>query len=97
MAILARAIYENGVLRLKEPLDIREQAEVEILIFPIRDEMSQETLADVLGFDPSDTKRLAASADQHRRAILRMAGTASSDEPHDGSINHDKYIYTTGW
>ncbi|MEA3345977.1 MAG: antitoxin family protein [Chloroflexota bacterium] len=93
MAILARAIYKKGVLHPKEPLDIGEQAEVELLIFPIR----QDTLADVLGFDPSDTKALAASAERHRRAILRMAGTASSDEPHDGSVHHDRYIYTASW
>ena len=55
----------------------------------------QETLADVLGFDPEDEERLLAEGERQRQALLAMAmsSTAASRPPHDGAINHDKYLY----
>lgn len=58
----------------------------------------QETLADVLGFDPDDPEneeRLLAEGERQRKALLEMAmsSTAASDPPHDGAVNHDKYLY----
>ena len=55
----------------------------------------QETLADVLGFDPNDEQRLLAEGERQRQALLEMArsSTAASEPPHDGAINHEKYLY----
>ncbi len=52
----------------------------------------QETLADVLGFDPEDEERLLAEGERQRQALLAMAGTASSGLT-DVSERHDYYIY----
>jgi|GEM_PF-3146639 len=54
----------------------------------------QETLADVLGFDPEDEERLLAEGERQRQALLAMA-THNTDSSGitDVSERHDYYIY----
>ncbi|HFD40124.1 MAG TPA: DUF104 domain-containing protein [Anaerolineae bacterium] len=98
MPIVTRAVFAKGVLRPLEKLDLPENLDLLITIWPLEGDESgskQETLADVLGFDPADEAVLIRSGEKHRRALLEMAlsTTAASDPPHDGAVNHDKYLY----
>jgi hypothetical protein len=54
----------------------------------------QETLADVLGFDPEDEERLLAEGERQRQALLAMAmSSTTSSGLTDVSERHDYYIY----
>lgn len=95
MALSITAIYEKGVFRPLEKLDLPERQKVQIVIQPVREEPpahEQQTLADVLGFDPSDEEKLRELAERQHKAIMEMAGTAHSGLS-DVSQRHDYYIY----
>ena len=96
MPIVTRAVFEQGVLRPLEKLSLPEHRDLLITIWPFDgDQAEQETLADVLGFDPADEEALHHSGRRHRQALLEMAlsTTVASVLPHDEAIHHDKYLY----
>lgn len=95
MALSITVIYEKGVFRPLEKLDLPERRKFQIVIQPVPEEppvKEQQTLADVLGFDPSDEEKLRELGRRQREAMLSMAGTASSGLS-DVSQRHDYYIY----
>jgi len=100
MAVSITAIYEDGVFRPLEELDLPEHQKFRLIIQPAPDgepaAPEQETLADVLGFDPSDEEKLRELAERQRRAIMEIAGTGSSGR-RDISSNVDKYLYRRDW
>ena len=99
MVIVARAVYEKGVLYLTEELDLPENKDVLLTIQPLSDadEAGQETLTDVLGFDPADEQKMQALAESQHHALKELIENTrslpGSEPPHDGARNHDKYIY----
>ena len=103
MVVSTKAIYESGTLRLLEKLDLQEGQEVCVTIERLDEDgyPVQETLADVLGFDPNDEEKARALAESQHKAIMelleRLADLPGSEPPHDGSVNHDKYIYRVDW
>ena len=98
MVLSTKAIYESGTLRLLEKLDLQEGQEVCVTIERLDEDgyPVQETLADVLGFDPNDEEKARELAESQHKAIMKLleslAGLPGSEPPHDGSVNHDKYI-----
>ena len=96
MRIRTTAIREGRALYLLEDVAVPEgqQLIVTIEAVPVKEDgvPVQETLADVLGFDPEDEERLLAEGERQRQALLAMAGTASSGLT-DVSERHDYYIY----
>jgi hypothetical protein len=103
MRVRTRAIREGRALYLLEDVALPEGQQLIVTIeMPHVDEDGdlldedgipiQETLADVLGFDPEDEERLLAEGERQRQALLAMAGTASSGLT-DVSERHDYYIY----
>jgi len=62
----------------------------------------QETLADVLGFDPEDDEKSQRLAEAQHQALQELVGMFKTtdyppdDEPSAAS-HHDKYIYRIGW
>jgi len=52
----------------------------------------QETLADILGFDPNDKEKLRELGKQQRQALMQMAGRFSGGGL-DVSERHDYYLY----
>jgi predicted DNA-binding antitoxin AbrB/MazE fold protein len=95
MVVSAKAIYESGSLRLLEKLDLQEGQEVHITIERLDEDgyPVQETLADVLGFDPDDEEKARALAESQYQAIKKITGIATTDEPDDASERHDEYLY----
>jgi predicted DNA-binding antitoxin AbrB/MazE fold protein len=94
MPITTRAVFENGVLRPLETLDLPEQADLLLTIWPLNgDDAEQETLADVLGFDPHDQEKLEALAKSQHQALEKLIQSLEdlpgSEPPHDGAANHD--------
>jgi len=99
MALSVTVIYEKGVFRPLEKLDLPERQKFQITIQPAPEAQpvkEQETLADVLGFDPSDKKKLREVADRQNEAIMAIAGTGNSGQG-DVSRNVDKYLYVKDW
>lgn len=96
MAVSITAIYEDGVFRPLEKLDLPEHRTFQLMIRPLTEEQlatpEQETLADILGFDPSDEEKLREVAERQHKAIMEIAGTGSSGQ-RDISSNVDKYLY----
>ena len=95
MVVSTKAIYESGTLRLLEKLDLQEGQEVCVTIEQLDEDgyPVQETLADVLGFDPDDEEKARALAESQYQAIKKIIGIATTDEPDDASERHDKYLY----
>jgi len=99
MVVSTKAIYESGALWLLEKLDLQEGQEVCVTIEQLDEDgyPLQETLADVLGFDPDDEEKARELAESQNKAMMELleslAGLPGSEPPHDGSVNHDKYIY----
>ncbi len=52
----------------------------------------QETLADILGLDPSDEEALRALGQRQREALMELAGKFSGGGA-DVSERHDDYLY----
>lgn len=52
----------------------------------------QETLADILGFDPGDEEALRELGQRQRQALMKIAGTYSGGDA-DVSGHHDDYLY----
>lgn len=99
MALSITAIYEKGVFRPLDKLDLPERQKVQIVIQPVREEppaKEQQTLADVLGFDPSDEEKLREVAERQYKAIMEIAGTGYSGHS-DISSKVDKYLYGKDW
>ena len=103
MVVSTKAIYESGTLRLLEKLDLQEGQEVHVTIERLDEDgyPVQETLADVLGFDPDDEEKARELAESQHKAMMELleslADLPGSEPPHDGSVNHDKYIYRVDW
>ena len=94
-AITTTVVYENGVLRPKEKLDLPEHRVYQAIILPVR-EPEQQTLIDVLGFDPDNEKAMREVTEKQQQALLSFIGSATTDESDDASLNHDRYLYGTG-
>lgn len=104
MPIVTHAVYENGVLHLLEDLDLPERVDLLLTIWPLDSdeaEPEQQTLTDVLGFDPHNTEKLEDLAESQQRAFEQLrqslVGLPGSEPPHDGATHHDKYIYGIDW
>ena len=54
---------------------------------------TQQSLADVLGFDPDDEQARRKVIKQQQQALRALVGMATTDEPDDASIRHDEYLY----
>ena len=95
MLVSTKAIYESGSLRLLEKLDLQEGQEVCVTIERLDEDgyPVQETLADVLGFDPDDEGKARELAESQHQAIQKIIGIATTDEPDDASERHDEYLY----
>lgn len=91
-AITTTVVYENGVLRPKEKLDLPEHHVYQAIILPAH-ELEQQSLTDVLGFDPDDEKAMREVTEKQQQALLAFIGSATTDEFDDASTNHDKYLY----
>jgi predicted DNA-binding antitoxin AbrB/MazE fold protein len=92
-AISTTAVYENGVLRPLEKLNLPERQKLRVLILSIQEAQGhQATLAEVLGFDPADEEKMNALAESQYQAAMLLAGTARSGHS-DTAENHDKYLY----
>jgi predicted DNA-binding antitoxin AbrB/MazE fold protein len=85
-------IYENGVLRPTEKIDLSERGVYRVIVVPV-EERRQQSLADVLGFDPSDVQVMQALIENQQQALRAFIGTATTEEPDDASTHHDKYLY----
>jgi predicted DNA-binding antitoxin AbrB/MazE fold protein len=90
--IATTAVYEDGVIRPLEKLDLPERQELFIFILPIREQERQETLADVLGFDPTDEEKLMALAESQYQAVMQLAGGGRSGRS-SVAEDHDEYLY----
>jgi uncharacterized protein (DUF433 family) len=58
---------------------------------------TQQSLADILGFDPDDEQARRRVIKQQQQALREFAGSISLDESDDASIRHDEYIYGIDW
>jgi predicted DNA-binding antitoxin AbrB/MazE fold protein len=80
MYTLARAVYENGVLRLDRPLPFAEGAEIDVLVSPapVEDEVAMRirsaksleelfAIADSLPPDGEDEYDIVAALEENRR------------------------------
>ena len=104
MRVQTKAIREGRTLYLLEDVSVPEGQQLLVTIEPAqvdddgdKSSPAQETLADVLGFDPHDPEneeRLLAEGERQRKALLEMAesSTAASGLT-DVSERHDYYIY----
>lgn len=99
MVTIREAVYEQGALRLEEPLALAEGTRVRVII-----EAAQavpppvEPNGEALPFEiPADIEAIlndpASTPAQRLMAIAALSDPTNEDE--DGSINHDKYLY--GW
>ncbi len=84
--IATTAVYENGVIRPLEKLDLPERQELFVFILPVRE---PETLTDVLGFDPTDEEKLNSLAESQYQAVMQLVASGRSDV----AENHDQYLY----
>jgi len=91
--IATTAVFESGMIRPLEKLDLQERQKLYIWIVPVREESArQETLADVLGFDPADEENLALLAESQYQAAMQVAGVGHSGRS-DVAESHDRYLY----
>ena len=113
MHVRTRVIREGRALYLLEDVTLPEGQPLIVTIeMPVVDEDGdlldkdsipiQETLADVLGFDPEDEERLLAEDERQRQALQELVGIFKvTDYPPDGTpsaaVHHDKYIYRIDW
>jgi len=100
-----KAIFENGVFRPLDDVPLPESQIVELAVLHLHDESwetlavaqddepVQETLADVLGFDPNDEEKSRQLAESQHQAIQRIIGIATTEEPDDASERHDEFLY----
>jgi len=99
MHVRTRVIREGRALYLLEDVTLPEGQPLIVTIEVPRVGADgvpvQETLANMLDFDPEDEEKFWAEGERQRQALLAMAmsSTAASKPPHDGAINHDKYLY----
>lgn len=103
--IKTKAIFKDGVFRPLDDVMLSESQVVELTILSLydgswetltwteNDEPAQETLADVLGFDPDDEEKSRELAESQHRAIQRIIGIATTDETDDASEQHDEFLY----
>jgi len=79
MTITVKAVYEDGVLKPKSPLELAEHTEVELLVIrPLACDPGDPAL------DPDDPTGW--------KAIDRLIGCIGGGE-RDVAENHDKYLY----
>ena len=64
-----------------------------IATFPSKYKEEQQTLSDILGFDPDDEEAMRQIAEKQHQALLAFAGSITTDEPDDASVRHDEYLY----
>jgi predicted DNA-binding antitoxin AbrB/MazE fold protein len=91
-AITTTVVYENGVLRPKEKLDLTERHTYQAIILPMY-EAEPQTLTDVLGFDPDDERAMHDVIEKQRQALDAFVGSATTDDADDASTRHDEYLY----
>jgi predicted DNA-binding antitoxin AbrB/MazE fold protein len=94
IAITTTVVYEDGVLRPTEKLDLPDHHLYRAVILPY--EREQHTLADVLGFDPNDEQSMREAVEKQQQAVRAFVGSATTDESDDASIRHDEYLYGLG-
>lgn len=103
------AVYEKGVLRLKEPVSLVDGETVDVLVVPRArprpaDEASENEVArhrdgDMSQYyDPDAAARLRSlprpdPAEVARRLREIAARAPQRDQPEDASENHNRYLY----
>jgi predicted DNA-binding antitoxin AbrB/MazE fold protein len=92
--ITTTVVYENGVLRPNEKLDLTERRVYQAIILPIY-EPQQQTLTDVLSFDPSDQQAVRDVIEKQRQALNAFVRSATTNDADDASARHDEYLYGT--
>jgi hypothetical protein len=109
MRIKTKAIREGRTLYLLEDVNVPEGQQLVVTIEAssadeVDDESTapQETLADVLGFDPADEEKSRKMAADQQRALKGLTGMfKAKDHPPSGersaAAHHDEYIYTKDW
>ncbi len=80
MATIIKAIYEDGVFKPQEPVELREHTEVEV---SVPDPTSSRAL---------DAPLVAEAGDNGWNAIDRLIGIVDGT-PGDVAVNHDHYLY----
>jgi len=90
--ITTTVVYENGVLRPLEELDLSEHHLYQAIIVAAQAE-EQQTLFDILGFDPDDEQAIGKAIEKQRLALLAFVGSATTDADDDASVRHDEYLY----
>ena len=93
-AITTTVVYENGVLRPQEKLDLTEHCAYQAIILPMH-EPQQRTLRDLLGFDPGDQQAMREVIEKQRQALNTFIGSTTTNDVDDASAWHDKYVYNT--
>jgi predicted DNA-binding antitoxin AbrB/MazE fold protein len=77
MSIRIEAIYENGMLRPLEPLDLREHQRVTVIVEPA---LSEDVLIDTEYMQAcKDEADYSISIDEVRRALSGIKGSLTAD------------------
>ncbi|RME42524.1 MAG: hypothetical protein D6796_14295 [Caldilineae bacterium] len=90
--ITTTVVFEDGVLRPTERLDLGEHQLYHAVLLPLA-EQEGGTLRDVLGFDPADEAAMRRAVEKQKRALNAFIGLATTDEVDDASVRHDAYLY----
>lgn len=94
VSVTTTVVYEDGVLRPIEKLNLSEHHLYRAVILPV-DEQDQQTLMDILGFDPENDQAMHEIIEKQLQALKAFVGSATSDQLDDASIRHDEYLYGT--
>jgi predicted DNA-binding antitoxin AbrB/MazE fold protein len=94
VTVTTTVVYEDGVLRPTEKLNLSEHHLYRAVILPV-DDQDQQTLIDILGFDPENDQAMREVVEKQRQALNTFVGSATSDQLDDASVRHDEYLYGT--
>jgi hypothetical protein len=109
MRVQTKAIREGRTLYLLEDVSVPEGQQLLVTIETAQVDdggdkpgASQETLADVLGFDPADEEKAHELAEAQQQAMKDLAGMFKVKDypPKDkrsAAAHHDEYIYRRDW
>jgi predicted DNA-binding antitoxin AbrB/MazE fold protein len=91
MTIIIDAIYENGLIRPKQPLDLGEGAELRVTVTPV---MRAEPVTPVMDPGPLTREDIENGGEIELDPNDPLAGVIGIGEGvPDGASRHDDYIY----
>jgi predicted DNA-binding antitoxin AbrB/MazE fold protein len=90
IAITTTLVYQDGVLHPTEKVDLSEHRTYRAVLLPVSE---QDSLNDVLGFDPNNEQVVGDIIKKQQQALLNFTGLATTSETDDASLKHDKYLY----